>query len=201
MLGGSRQSALWLLATSRVIVAQQPVVQLCWLYTGGSPAEASRQVINGSVAGLLCLSSEEDVLCEAKYGGLFRGLQPRGEYFPEIGSVFSALFIIWCGIHMLIFWTHESIFFRFLAALFVVNGWSSFGYHYGKDPICGFIDKLSMLFTVWVVAGFILCVAPPARHHQPPFPARPESPACSLPHKHTTFSRRLRAAHASDPRF
>ena len=49
--------------------------------------------------------------CEARYGGLFRqdaaaasnGTSAEVGMFPEYGSAYSALFIAWVGLHMLLF--------------------------------------------------------------------------------------------------
>ena len=97
-----------------------------------------------------------ELLCEEKYGGLFRGVGPAGKYFPAYGSAISAWVIVLCGLHMLFFWVHDSTFLKLIAAMFFVNGWSSFGYHAFEDEMCGSIDKLSMLCAVWLVAGFCL---------------------------------------------
>ena len=91
---------------------QQPASACCCLPTDARAGEAW--------CGDVHHMAEESVLCEAKYGGLFRmAIYSAGAYFPEVGSVISAVFIIWCGVHMMIFWTHESVFLRLLSAMFI----------------------------------------------------------------------------------
>lgn len=74
--------------------------------------------------------------CEAKFGGLFRasaacpgGVCPRGVYLPEWGSMVSAAFIVYCGMHMLYFWVHDAAMLRLIATMFCCNGVASFFYH------------------------------------------------------------------------
>mmetsp|Transcript_58113 Transcript_58113/g.129552 ORF Transcript_58113/g.129552 Transcript_58113/m.129552 type:complete len:419 (-) Transcript_58113:261-1517(-) len=62
--------------------------------------------------------------------------------------------MIWCGCHMIMFWVHDSALMKVVGAMFFVNGWSAFGAHTFNNALCGAVDKLSMLFTVWLVAGF-----------------------------------------------
>ena len=77
-------------------------------------------------------------MCEAKYGGLFRGVTTEaGAQYPEIGSSISAVFIAVVGIHMLVFWSHDSALLHAIAATIFVNGWSSFGYHSSNDRTSG----------------------------------------------------------------
>ena len=104
-----------------------------------------------------CIVEPDPPLCEAKYGGLFRGVSyTPGSRYPEIGSCVSAVFISVVGAHMLVFWNHESALLHVVATTIFINGWSSFAYHYSNDRTTGFIDKLSMLFAAWLVAG--VCV-------------------------------------------
>lgn len=94
--------------------------------------------------------------CEAKWGGIFRGKQEEGVYLPEIGSCLSSLFIIWMGCHMLIFWVHPSGLLRHISSTFVVNGVSSFIYHYTNYKSWLHIDGMSMLFVAWLVFAYII---------------------------------------------
>ena len=93
-------------------------------------------------------------MCEGRYGGLFRGVHSTaGLYYPEYGSSFSALVICWVGLHMLLFWGHDSALLHAVAANIFVNGWASLGYHWTNGVTVGLIDKFSMLLTAWLVAG------------------------------------------------
>ena len=103
---------------------------------------------------LNCTLPVEQLQCEEKYGGLFRGVGPAGSYFPAWGSSISSFVMIWCGCHMIMFWVHDSALMKVVGAMFFVNGWSAFGAHTFNNALCGAVDKLSMLFTVWLVAGF-----------------------------------------------
>ena len=94
--------------------------------------------------------------CEAKWGGLFRGIQEeRGVYLPEITNCISAIFIIFMGSHMLIFWVHPSGLLRLISATFVINGVSSFMYHYTNLTSWSHIDGMSMLFIAWTMLAYI----------------------------------------------
>ena len=104
--------------------------------------------------------SDQELLvqfCEAKFGGLFRsgGPLPRGVYLPEWGSMISATFIIYCGMHLLYFWVHDSAMLRLIAAMFCVNGISSFFYHMTNLKSWGETDGNSMLFLVWAVVAYM----------------------------------------------
>lgn len=102
--------------------------------------------------------SRKIVFCEAKYGGLFRGFVSNvsSSYFPEIGSVVSAPLISWLGLHMLLFWDHDSNLLFMISALFVVNGVGSFLFHYNGLTRWGDLDGASMLLAMWTVCGFVL---------------------------------------------
>jgi len=93
--------------------------------------------------------------CEAKWGGLFRGQQEKGIYLPEIGSCISAVGIIVMGSHMLIFWIHPSGFLRLISTTFVINGISSFMYHYTNLRSWAHADGMSMLFIAWMISAYI----------------------------------------------
>ena len=96
--------------------------------------------------------------CEVKWGGIFRGMKPRhtpGVYLPEWGSMCSAVFILYCGLHMLIFWMHDSGFLKLVATMFCVNGFSSFFFHMTALPSWGDMDGNSMLLLVWMCAAFM----------------------------------------------
>ena len=95
--------------------------------------------------------------CEVKWGGLFRSLKPmpRGVYLPEWGSMCSAVFIVYAGMHQLFFWVHDSAMLRLIAAMFCVNGVASFFYHMTALRSWGLTDGNSMLFLVWVVVAYM----------------------------------------------
>lgn len=67
--------------------------------------------------------------CEVKWGGIFRGLTPPTCVLPEWGSMCSATFIIYCGMHLLLFWVHDSAMLRLIATMFCINGIASWFYH------------------------------------------------------------------------
>ncbi len=97
------------------------------------------------------------LFCEAKWGGLFRMTQlNQPVYLPEIGSCISALFIIFIGIHMVFFWIHPSGLLRLISTTFIINGISSFIYHYTNRESWLNIDGLSMLFIAWTMFAYII---------------------------------------------
>ena len=97
-----------------------------------------------------------DYHCEARYGGLFRGLQPAGQYLPEIGSTASSLFIIFVGLHMLLAWRMDAQMVTFIAACFVVNGWAALLSHASGMAEAAIIDRWSLLATSWAACAFML---------------------------------------------
>ena len=108
-------------------------------------------------------SEVEVQFCEAKFGGLFRagdpvcpgGICPESVYLPEWGSTLSAVFIVYCGMHMLYFWVHDSAMLRLIASMFCVNGVASFFYHMTNLRSWGLTDGNTMLFLVWVVVAYM----------------------------------------------
>lgn len=94
--------------------------------------------------------------CEARWGGIFRGKYvEEGIYLPEIGNCISSIFIIFMGIHMLIFWIHPSGLLRLISATFVINGISSFLYHYTNRSSWLHIDGTTMLFIAWMILAYV----------------------------------------------
>jgi hypothetical protein len=95
--------------------------------------------------------------CEVRFGGIFRSWKPlpAGVYLPEWGSMISAAFILYCGLHMLLFWIHDSALLKLVAAMFCVNGIASFFYHMTALPSWGAADGNSMLFIVWTCVAFM----------------------------------------------
>eukprot|EP00931_Biecheleriopsis_adriatica_P110007 TRINITY_DN84292_c0_g1_i1.p1 TRINITY_DN84292_c0_g1~~TRINITY_DN84292_c0_g1_i1.p1 ORF type:complete len:383 (-),score=53.10 TRINITY_DN84292_c0_g1_i1:97-1245(-) len=95
------------------------------------------------------------VFCEGKYGGIFRGTSSEaGRYLPEYGNSFSALFIGYCGLHMLLFWDSNSPLLRLVEALFIVASWSSFSFHY-LDKL-GQVDSDSMVMASLWLLGYVV---------------------------------------------
>lgn len=97
-------------------------------------------------------------VCEGKYGGLVLGILPCGHY-PEVISAITSLFILWCGIHMLLFFRSSSYALTIVAASFAVNGWSAFVSHilpYEDYFVVAIVDRLSIMWTAWFVLGFML---------------------------------------------
>jgi hypothetical protein len=114
--------------------------------------------ITASGLGYLYRRTREVSYCEAKYGGIFFGAvtaQPEA-HFPERGSVFTTPFIMWCGLHMITCWRHDSSLLHVLSALFVVNGASSFLAHYTGITAWHNVDSKSMLLAVWLGCSFLL---------------------------------------------
>ena len=90
--------------------------------------------------------------CESKYGGIFYlGItEQRLSHLPERSSVASALFIVACGLHMLLFWRHESGLLHFISALFAVNGIGAFFAHWYATTMWHNFDSKTMLLAVWL---------------------------------------------------
>lgn len=93
--------------------------------------------------------------CEVRFGGIFRGMQPPTCVLPEWGSMCSAVFIIYCGMHILLFWVHDSAMLRLIAAMFCVNGIASFFYHMTALRSWGESDGNSMVFLAWLVVAYV----------------------------------------------
>ena len=101
-------------------------------------------------------SDKFGLTCEGKYGGLFRGhIGPRDCYLPELGSTVTALFVFWCGAHMLAFWRTEVHTLLITGASFAVNGWASFVSHATAWPIASTVDRWSMTLTAWLIVAFM----------------------------------------------
>lgn len=111
--------------------------------------------------------------CEARYGGLFRqdaaaasnGTSAEVGMFPEYGSAYSALFIAWVGLHMLLFNSHESALLKVIGGLIVANGIFSFGYHYTGYMSLKEADGLTMIDAVWLTAGLMFEEASESMDH------------------------------------
>ena len=90
--------------------------------------------------------------CESKYGGIFYlGITEQIEsHLPERSSVASAPFIVACGLHMLLFWRHESGLLHFISALFAVNGIGAFFAHWYATTMWHNFDSKTMLLAVWL---------------------------------------------------
>jgi len=103
-------------------------------------------------------ASQKVIFCEAKYGGLFRGFVSNrsASYFPEYGAAVSAPAISVFGLHMLLFWQHDSNLLLMISALFVINGIGSFLFHYSGLTRWGDLDGETMIMAVWMVFGFII---------------------------------------------
>jgi hypothetical protein len=107
--------------------------------------------------GYLYRASRKTAFCEVRWGGLFRGhADVRGAYFPEIGSIISAPWISFFGLHMLLFWRHDSNLLHMICGIFMVNGIGSFLFHYSGLSRWGDLDNNSMLMCTWAVSGFVL---------------------------------------------
>ena len=122
---------------------------------GGSGAGLAYVILSGELN-----SPDADLkveFCEVKYGGIFRGFtpHPRGVYLPEWGSMCSAVFIIYCGFHLLLFWVHDSAMLRLIATMFCVNGIASFFYHMTALRSWGTSDGNSMIFLSWLVVAYV----------------------------------------------
>ena len=112
--------------------------------------------------------------CEAKCGSVFGMIADRTDLvrvgpafdpnlgavnpdplFPEWESVISAGFIMWCGLHMLLFWQHESTLLHVVESLVVVNGFSAAIAHWSGYASWHRIDSNSMMLTSWLAFGFL----------------------------------------------
>lgn len=98
-------------------------------------------------------SSQEDPrltvkFCEGKYGGIAHGgVLPLGIHLPEHINAWTGIFIIWCGLHMLLSWQHDDLTLKVIAAHFCLNGGASFLYHWtGYDAVLA-IDGFTMMFA------------------------------------------------------
>jgi len=122
-----------------------------------------------------------DMMCEGKTSG----------GYPEVGSTITSLVIIWCGVHMLLFWRTESQLLLLIGASFFVNGWSALLSHATGDATSAIIDRWSLVLTVWLVMAFVIdeftqaiasqCCRSPALPAIAPAPAPAESPGPSPP--------------------
>jgi len=112
-----------------------------------------------------------NVMCEGRYGGLLLGILDCGEY-PEVLSGVTAVFIMWCGLHMLLFFRCDSYALALIAASFFVNGLSASISHlllegsihdawdapgsFNTDEVTAIVDRMSLLFTAWFCCAFML---------------------------------------------
>ena len=113
-------------------------------------------------------------------------MQPLGIYLPEHLNAYTGCFIMWCGLHMLLFWQHDDLALKVVAALFCVNGGASFLYHFtGYDSALA-VDGFTMMQAVWLTTGVVL---EELTSHLPPGP-RPWDAHC---HKHRVVRRIVRA--------
>ena len=104
---------------------------------------------------------DDDLFCEGKYGGVFRitangTLPAEGSHFPEYGNAYSAPVIMFVGLHMLLFNSHESGLLKVIAGLIFANGVFSFSYHYTGYLVLKEADGLTMVDAVWLSAGLML---------------------------------------------
>ena len=87
-----------------------------------------------------------DMMCEGKRSG----------GYPEVGSTVTSLIIMWCGIHMLLFWRTDAQLLLVIGASFVANGWSAMIAHASGDATASIIDRWSLVLTAWLVVAYIL---------------------------------------------
>lgn len=75
---------------------------------------------------------------------------------PEYLNSCTSLFIVFVGLHMLLFNQHDSQLLKVVAAQFALNGGASFLYHWtGYDSALA-IDGFTMMNAVWLTTGFVL---------------------------------------------
>jgi hypothetical protein len=96
--------------------------------------------------------------CEGRYGGAFHGggLQPLGAWFPEYLNSLTSCFIVFVGLHMLLFNQHDSQLLKVVAAHFALNGMASFLYHWTGYDSALTIDGYTMMNAAWLSCGFVL---------------------------------------------
>lgn len=122
-----------------------------------------------------------DLMCEARYGGLFRGIQPLGDYRPEYGSTVTSLFMLYVGVHILLFWRTDVQMLMLVGSTFFVNGWSAFVSHGTGNELASIVDRWSFVFTACARS----LPARPQRNASsgdampPPCPAVPRHPAAT----------------------
>ena len=145
-----RSTALWTLLI---------VMLLCVAFT-----TAGLWLVNAEAERVSALNSTFEIaaaievkFCEGKYGSVFGGMrsQPVDKFLPEWGSMCSALFILYCGLHMLIFWVHDSAMLKLIATFFCVNGISSFFYHMTGLKRWLLADGNSMVLLVYMVVAYM----------------------------------------------
>ena len=143
-------------------------------YLSVTAKNASSIGLDAATLGFLHRRSVNARYCEAKYGSVFRMIADRTDVvrvgpafdpnlgavnpdplFPEWGSVISAGFIMWCGLHMLLFWQHESTLLHVVESLVVVNGFSAAIAHWSGYASWHRIDSNSMMLTSWLAFGFL----------------------------------------------
>lgn len=74
----------------------------------------------------------------------------------EITSGVSALVIVGCGMHMLVFWRTDSQTLLLISSLFLVNGIASVVSHLTLLPMWAVADRWSMLIVAWIACGFVI---------------------------------------------
>ena len=103
-------------------------------------------------------SALDDDMCEGRYGGWFAGVYPdRETSFPEITSAVTALFIVWCGFHILTFFRSDSHILHLVGASFFVNGIASCIAHIDTSARLGaIIDRWTMVLMAWLTCGYMI---------------------------------------------
>lgn len=91
---------------------------------------------------------------------LFRGFAaPNASqtgFFPEYGALISTPVLGLCGLTMLLGWSHSSDVVSLVAALFIANSISAFGFHFTGYRGWGNIDGQTLRFAVWLVGILVL---------------------------------------------
>ena len=119
--------------------------------------------------------------CEAKYGGPLRhgaastnstSSAAAGIFFPEYTSAYSAFFIIWVGLHMLLFNSHESALLKVIGGLIVANGITRESYSAFVAAYYSFFG-VSLMIAPEVRVAAATAAQPQKRdsHALPPLPA------------------------------
>ena len=98
------------------------------------------------MAAVVELSPWVDIMCERFHHGRY----------PEVYSTASAIFIVVCGAHMLLYWRTEIQMMSVVGSCFVVNGWSAMVSHATGNATASIIDRWSLVVTAWLVAGFAI---------------------------------------------